>query len=131
MKLKAYTPEVINPFTRNNSIHIGLHYTGRILLSKGLTDLMGLKAGDNITIFQDEEEPTDWYLAKTKKGGFPVSGRGGKHSYYLNSSEMVRKIFGSLNYRELSGSMFVGAEPVEANIFPMITSSLKKTKRNA
>jgi hypothetical protein len=60
-----------------------------------LAKLLGLLAGDKITIAQDEDEKENWYVFKDPQSGFEIrpgyEGRG----CLLNHSSLVEKVISS------------------------------------
>lgn len=69
MKLKKYDVSVNTG--RSVEPTISFSDSGVIRISKSATDALNIKAGDRLSLFQDEDSPTDWYLSKDKDG-FPT-----------------------------------------------------------
>lgn len=77
MKLKSFNPEVLPATTgpkqkQAMSIHIK---SGLFSLNGAVCKLMELDNGDQVEIYQDEQDPENWYIAKVKEGGFRLRGK--------------------------------------------------------
>lgn len=72
MKLKVFDPSntVVGGHNVLPSISMNTK-TGVIRLSAGFSYEVDIKAGDEVVLAQDEENPSNWYL-KLQKGGFKL-----------------------------------------------------------
>lgn len=73
---------------------------GIILISSGAAALWGLKDGDRIAFWQDQQYPSDWYIVKDPDG-FTLRKMGGastkKNFLRFESYELASLILGTLN----------------------------------
>lgn len=143
MKLKKLDRVSAPPFD-NKQPTVTLRKKGVCNINSALAELMKLKTGGSVALFQDENEPDNWYIAKDSKDGFAVRQSYDKQStsVMFNASGAVKQIFEHFNYEETSARCVVGKEPVKDNgfaLFPIMFSSAqhrekpkrKYTRRNA
>lgn len=45
------------------------YFNGAIRFNKSTAEILGLKKGDSLVFFQNEDDPTDWYFKKLAAGG--------------------------------------------------------------
>jgi hypothetical protein len=82
---------------------------GIIMFNSTAQELMKLKAGDHVQFHQDEDEPSEWYVQKTKgKEGFRLRLTSRNNYLALNSSFMVQTIYDSVNYTGINGKIIIG-----------------------
>jgi hypothetical protein len=82
---------------------------GIIMFNSTAQELMKLKAGDHVQFNQDEDEPSEWYVQKTKgKEGFRLRLTSRNNYLALNSSFMVQTIYDSVNYTGINGKIIIG-----------------------
>jgi hypothetical protein len=94
MKLKLFTP------TRLNKPSISLYESnGEIRISQSLSDMVGTSAGSKLQIFQDEDEPADWYIKFNTEDGYLLHNKSGG-GYSFNSKPLIRAIKGSIKIRD-------------------------------
>jgi len=122
MKLKLFAP------TRLNKPSISLYKNGEFRISQSLADIMGAKTGSRIQVFQDEEEPTDWYIKFNTEDGYLLRNKSGKGAgYAFCSKPLVEAIKNSVKIRD--GAKFimpVSSEPdPELQVYAILTSVLK------
>lgn len=89
---------------------------------------MGLKPGDGISLFQDEENPNDWYLCKDKSG-FPLRLRK-CGALVFSSTYAVNKLFDSIDYRLKHFRFPVSKKGIkhgDMTLFAIITSAAQKS----
>jgi hypothetical protein len=88
-----------------------------------------LKPGDKIEIIQDEDNPEDWYFAKTESG-FKTQRYSSTKGVMFNKKILAEKLLKSLGRSETT-SFPIGAEPkmVEGlEVWSIITASVKEPK---
>lgn len=75
MKLKSFNPEVLPATTgRQFTPFVSIHMKSGMFGINGVAcEIIGLKKGDLVEVYQDEEDPENWYLAKVKEGGWTLS----------------------------------------------------------
>ncbi|MCK6611576.1 MAG: hypothetical protein L6Q78_11110 [Bacteroidia bacterium] len=127
MKLKIFDNETsMRAKAGRNSINVSFK-KGLIRFSSMLVNTMHLKKGDCISFGQDESNPKDWYLFKSKTG-FEL--RMNKELLLLNNIGTVRAISDSLGI-DYSTSFLVAKEPIKSDgieYWPIITKSGIKSK---
>lgn len=81
---------------RSGEATIRFHKVGLISISKqGCVDLE-LKAGQNISIVQDEENPEDWYLLVNDENGFTLKDYKNTGGLFMQSAFIAKSIIGAL-----------------------------------
>lgn len=133
MKLKSYNPETLPVSSKGKPAMYLNSKAGMLHISAAAAEKLGLKEGDFIELSQDEDEPQDWYLSKTKKGfGLRNKKKGSaEQGLIFNNTALTKLIFESVGYQEQTGRVLFGAEPVTVNkvdYWPVITSNLLKNK---
>lgn len=124
MKLKRFDP-ISTPSPRDNKPRIGVSNTGVWRANKQAGDMLKLKTGSQMLMLQDEKEPTNWYLAPVKSGGFPVYSK--DNAFFWSSQVTKKSLMASLEVEHPSGSMLLGSEPTKHDgllLYPLITSTL-------
>lgn len=95
MKVKIMNPETLpRSSTRETTPYVRLHFQGVITISTGTCKLLSITKGDGIIFIQDEDNPEDWYLAKSKDG-YKATGKGkdkDKTPFTLNHQGVRRAI---------------------------------------
>jgi hypothetical protein len=98
-------------------------------ISKTATEALGLKPGDGIAIFQDIENPTDWYACKDKDG-FPLR----EHSsggLVFNASAVANHLFDSIQFNLKRFNFPIAKEGVKADkliVHAIMTSAATKSE---
>jgi len=120
MKLKLFTP------TRLNKPSISLYKNGEVRISPSLADIVGAKTGTRIQVFQDEEEPADWYIKFNTDDGYLLRSKSGG-GYNFCHRALVDAIKGSIKIRDGAKlSMPVSTDPdPEHGVYAILTSALK------
>ncbi len=134
MKLKSYNPETLPVSSKGKPAMYLNSKAGILHISAAAAEKLGLKEGDFIELSQDEDEPQDWYLSKTKKGfGLRNKKKGSAEQGLIFSNKALTKlIFESVEYDQKSGRCLFGAEPVtlkNVDYWPIITASLLTEKK--
>ena len=123
MKLKEFIP------TQNKKASISLSKSkGVVRISSLLAELAGAKEGTHVQVFQDEEEPSDWYLKFNAPQGHLLrkkSSRGG--GYIFNCKSLIDAIkFSVDNKQGKRWCIPVATEPdPEYGVYAILTSALK------
>lgn len=99
MKLKTFNPDVLpNIYGKNQQPRISLHFkSGLISINEVACEMIGLKPDDYVEVYQDEEDPENWYLAKTNKSGWVLrpQNKGAKGLRFSNK-ELCRLMMDSV-----------------------------------
>lgn len=101
---------------------------GLVSINQAGCEKMKLKAGDRVSLFQDEEREKDWYLCRTdSENGFQLrENKSGSRSF--NSSKLAASIVDSLGLEEAKSfkCLIGGMSPFEGKeLFALITKSIK------
>lgn len=70
------------------------YLNGAIRFNKATVEILGLKKGDNLVFFQDEDKPADWYFKKSKCEG-SVQLRTQGNLLYIYCASIARPILKS------------------------------------
>jgi hypothetical protein len=133
-RFRAFGPDtVITHVPESRSINV--QRNGYFMMNPITAKHLGLKEGGYVRLFQDENEPADWYIAATvdKFKGFRVRQRTdakGTKRVVFQSMSTAKRLLDSTGTEGLtSGSMLVGVASSFSmdgmDLFPIITSSLK------
>ena len=78
MKLKNFNPTLLPKMSDiQQQPRVSLHLKSGMFSINGVgCELIGLEKGDQIELYQDEEEPENWYIAKVKEGGWTLNQKG-------------------------------------------------------
>ena len=125
MKLKVYNKDNAASTSRTSAVTFRFYAKGVLGLSKGLRQQLNLTPGDGIEVAQDEDEPTDWYIKKSKDGIVTrLAAKSDPDGALLcNTAKVSHALEDSLQVEK--GVMLVGKEPNEDGWYPIFTSSLK------
>jgi hypothetical protein len=104
MGLKVFNLSNIKPEGDQRGDHATLSVNGKwglICFSKGAVRALGLKAGQGVEFFQDEESVADWFV-RCSEGSDAIVLRGGNNSGVLRFSSLIlaRGILGAVQGRE-------------------------------
>lgn len=131
MKLKEYNPENSKPVAIPRAHPATLRIdtkTGRFIFNKTASELIGLKDKYQVVIYQDEQEPEDWYIEVVKGGGFVLSGRERQGECVFNNTVIARKIAESVGYTARNGRMLIAGKPTKIGdrlLWGILTINLK------
>lgn len=129
MKIKIHTPELHPSAGRGSDPKVSIsRKTGTVTLNKGTIELMGLSETSKVSLVQDEEHPTDWYLMKDPNG-FAIRQASQSKSMMFNNSSLVKSIFSSLNSLDNSLSIKVDEKAVmheACKLYPLATKLVMK-----
>lgn len=93
MALIEYTPQYFKDQKAKallkRELEIRVYKTGKVSLSYGLAQHLGLKAGDTVTIAQDDQNPMDWYIYPDPAGFALVQWSTGQ-GYEIRSMPLVK-----------------------------------------
>ena len=130
MKLKIF--DITNTKSQpKGRPYLTISAKGIFTLNKAMCDDCALKEGDVLKFAQDEKRPGDWYLitGAKKEEGFTLRSKGKAGTMLMfNCAGLAEEIFKSLNYKEKSGRIATGCEPIQHDgltLIPLITSTLK------
>lgn len=129
MKLKTFNAETCI-VKRNGKPTVGINFKmGLFRFNKECCELIGLKEGAKVSLHQDEEEPTDWYLLVNDEKGFETRRKENVTPGLLfNNSSLAKQIAESTEYEGKSAALAIGKEAVKYEkklYWPLITASLK------
>ena len=129
MKLKEFNAS--NSQSIRSGLSQGMFFgkTGLIGLNKALCAQLGVKAMDTVTLYQDEDNPDEWYIARTE-GGFSLHAPKKDGACSFGSSETCREFCKATG---LSGtvSLRVATQPVDdehPGLYAILTGSSKQEK---
>lgn len=90
MKLTYFTEQTLPKQMGGKKLaKVAFGKSGTISFNAPACELMGLKAGDKISLSRDEEVPENWYLFKDKENGFEVRGGYDGKGCVFNHRKMV------------------------------------------
>jgi hypothetical protein len=124
---------------RRGEVSISFRKSGSITISTAAEKLIGLKAKDHIDLFQDEEEPSDWYLHKSKEGCLTLRHPNGNPDHggglATNASSICYKFRVSLGLEDYTENLrcLISRTPVTENkmeLWPLLTASVKGVETN-
>lgn len=96
--------------------------SGCIGLNNKTVESMGLKPGDKLVFFQDEDNPRDWYMGVGKEKGAELRlGSGTSGSLFCNFSFVVQEVFESTQTK--GRVKFQVASRCENGVFAIITKN--------
>lgn len=82
------------------------YLNGAIRLNKATVELLGLKKGDNLVFFQDEDKPADWYFKKsTCEGSVQLKAQGSL--LYLYCASIARVLLRSRKISQDSARFYL------------------------
>lgn len=131
MKLKTFNQANLPKADRcSTKLYINSK-TGLFHFNRSASEKLGLTSGDTVEFHQDEDEPSDWYISKSKSGFLirnKAKGDDATSGTMFNNSALANLIFSTIDAPALMGSCLIGAEPQkEGNVeyWPIITASIK------
>lgn len=91
--------------------------------------LLGVKSGDQVVVFQDQDSPTDWYIEKVEKGGFIVRASKTKSNtgLWFNSVRLGKQIFASVGFEDAAGTVLIAGRSTQIGsriLFGLLTNLL-------
>lgn len=102
--------------------------SGQFNFSRELADKLKLDS-HRINIIQDEEKPADWFIEVTKDDAAFLVRRKKETDvpqYVMQSTFLAREILKESKLPEESTRFMVASEPIERNLFAILTKSAKK-----
>lgn len=142
MKRKIFNRENTPPkTTRATGFWLRIHpKSGGITFSKDLAVHLELNKNFGVNFIQVEDRPKDWYIEKSKdEAAFRVrvkaTPKKTEGNFIIQSTVLAREILTSLNAgtatdeRLASTRFLVATEPVEKNLYAIITKSAEVSKR--
>lgn len=126
MKLKSFNAHnaASSKYSRLPSVNIG-YTSGIIYFNESAKQLTNIKAGDKIEFLQDEDNPKDWYLAKSENG-FEVRDKKKSKGVLVQSSKIVKELLHSIDVYKPATMRIAEAIPFDGRkLFPIITKSAK------
>lgn len=100
------------------------YLNGAIRFNKATVELLGLKKGDNLAFFQDEDNPTAWYFTKsTNRGSIQLKAQG--TMLYNYSASIARVLLKSRGITQESARFYINEVKVEGKYWEILTEKLK------
>lgn len=129
MKLKTYNPNLRS--IRTGNILSVNRKSGQINLNASSAQALKIKLGDKVNVFQDEDNPIDWYVAKVTEG-FTVRKLSASNSIGFCNKLVADDIMKSSGITENSArynisTAFIDHEGVR--LYPIITKGGKGNDR--
>lgn len=136
MKLKVYTPDKLPAKDKGKPVIYVNLITGRFRIHVKIQERLGLSVGDKLIFAQDEDNPSEWFVAKSNnEEGFELKRyahmNGKENTILFNNTTLVKTIFASAEFEGESGRLVVGTESTKVGellYYPLITASLHKFK---
>jgi hypothetical protein len=125
MSLQPYTKHAVPGWRPALSINAKM---GTFTINKSAKHLMGIDAGDVVTLMWDNAKPEDWYIQVGGCNAFILRNTNAhKTSLIFNSADMARELFRAIGYIYDFGKMPIGEETEidGMRVFPIITSKIK------
>jgi len=95
---------------------ISFNSAGVIRINKCASERIGLKSGDKMKFYQDEDNPEDWYVAvvpKTDELGLRIRQSNSQiGTFCLNSIAVVKNLYESIGFRGKTIKFQLGSEPL-------------------
>lgn len=134
MKLTEFNPEVVPTNNRSQLPKIGFQSSGLITLNKSAVELLKLKVGDTVKLYQSQEDTADWYVAKAK-GGFPIRALSANGYLGFSCSFLRDKVFASVGYEKKSASAPIKADALVKvdgtnTAYLILTMAIKKPTKS-
>lgn len=96
--------------------------SGCIGLNGSAVETMGVKSGDKLIFFQDEENPRDWYIQVTQDKGAELRlGSGTSGGLYCNFAFVVQEVFKSMQLKDRA--KFQISTQVDNGMYAIITKN--------
>lgn len=83
------------------------YLNGAIRFNKATVEILGLKKGDNLVFFQDEDSPADWYFKKSTCGG-SIQLRAQGNLLYVYCASIARPLLKSREISQESARFYLG-----------------------
>jgi len=100
---------------------------GTFSFSRIAAEMMALDGMEGIVIYQDEDNPKDWYMLPTpQRTADSHRLRRANQDILFSNVNTARKIAASLTINEERFSMLIGPRDETTSMFPIITASAKK-----
>lgn len=100
------------------------YLNGAIRFNKATVELLGLKKGDNLAFYQDEENPTAWYFTKAgTRGSIQLKEQG--TMLYNYSAAIARVLLKSRGITQESARFYINEVKVEGKYWEILTEKLK------
>lgn len=104
---------------------------GIFSINKKAVNMLGIIAGDRLSLQQDQEDPENWYIEIGKKTGFILRANGGLDSVLVFTSiAIARQIFSSVGFNGSYGRVLLAGQPTligKRTLHGLIVSRLKAT----
>lgn len=114
MKLRYFSQQTLPKLMGggNKLPKVAFSKAGTIAFNAAACQLMGIKAGDKLTLTQDEDEPDNWYFFKDPNHGFEVRTGYDKKGCLFNHSVMVKSFIAQVELDEqVTHSMLIAGKP--------------------
>lgn len=82
------------------------YLNGAIRFNRSTVEILGLKKGDSLVFFQDEDNPADWYFKKSTDGG-SVQLRTQGNLLYVYCASIARPILKSRKISQESARFYL------------------------
>lgn len=98
--------------------------SGVMMLNEHACELLQATSGGGVKLFQDEDNPQDWYVVFGPEDGFALRSKADAKGLFFNNTYLARLIADSLGIESGSFKMGVGSEITEiegvGNAFPLL-----------
>lgn len=113
MQLKEITPSLINGRQTKDipCVTINIQH-GSFAINPKAVEMMELKAGDFVKVFQDQDDDLNWYLCKSENNGFKCGTKKGmQNRLYFTDKNLMKRIAISVESRANCIRALVGGQP--------------------
>jgi hypothetical protein len=126
MALKSYNPSNVPSHSKKTAPMVTLNRkAGTITFNAEAQRTLSLDDKSMVEFYQDENEPSDWFVAKVKKNGFGFRRSNDKNYLIFNSSYLVKTIFDSCLYDGNNGRLIVGEVSDDNETYALVTAGLR------
>lgn len=135
MNLKEYNHKNCEPQRGRKDIPASISMStekGLFTFNKPAAELINVCEKDKVVVYQDEEEPENWYIEVVKDRGFPVRYNKRWENYKFNNVKVARKIAESVCFSGKTGRMLIAKQPTkigDRTLWGILTISLNNTNK--
>jgi len=135
MKLKTFNPDVLPRMTGKQTMpRLSIHLkSGMFSFNEAACKLLNVDIGDQVQIYQDEESPENWYIAKVQEDGFGLGRKGsGSKGTYFCCTALARLILASAECEDIdktSVNIPIAGEPTKLGkqtLYGLLVIALKR-----
>ena len=111
------------PVRSNRGKHpsISIHKSGSMRFSALAVKEFSFKKGIRINLYQDKDNPTDWFFKYEEDGLLGRIGENGK-AFYIQSTSIAKDILSSLGFLK-KVQMRIAIKPIEGGYYAILTKS--------